>query len=62
MAQSPERRMYLYYQSLKRNRSYGYEHYRKGWLPGPYMMVAMRFKRPIKEVKDIIEAQKGPRV
>lgn len=59
MTQTPERRMYLYYKALRRDRSYQYEHYRKGWLPGPFMMVAMRFKRPVKEVRDIIDSQKG---
>lgn len=59
MTQTPERRMYLYCKALRRDGSYCYEHYRKGWLPSPFMMVAMRFKRPVKEVRDVIDAQKG---
>ena len=59
MSQTPERRMYLYWQSLRRNRAYGHDHYSKGYLPGKYMMVARKFKLPIREVKEIIEMQKG---
>jgi predicted DNA-binding transcriptional regulator AlpA len=59
MSQTREIRMYRYWQSLKKDRSYHYEHYRKGWLPGPVMMVARRFRVPCREVRDILEAQKG---
>ncbi|MGW5711516.1 hypothetical protein [Streptomyces olivaceus] len=58
MPQTPERRMYLYWKSLKRNRSYQHD-YRKGWVHGPLMQVAVRFKRPIREVREILDAQKG---
>lgn len=53
--------MYLYWRSLRRSREYQHGHYRKGWYPGPLMAVAMRFKVPIREVRDILDAQKGPR-
>jgi hypothetical protein len=50
--------MYLYWKSLKRNRYYQYER-RKGWVDGPFMQVAMRFRRPVREVREIIDAQRG---
>jgi hypothetical protein len=59
VTQTPEKRMYKYWQSLRRDREYGHAHYSKGYLPGKYMMVARKFKRPIREVKEIIELQKG---
>ncbi|MGW7630551.1 hypothetical protein ACWGKO_16675 [Streptomyces griseoincarnatus] len=57
MGQTRERRMYLYWKSLKRSSSYQHD-YRKGWVHGPLMQVAMRFKTPIREVRDILDAQK----
>lgn len=59
MGQTRERRMYLYWKSLKRSSSYQHE-FRKGWVHGPLMQVAMRFQTPIREVRDILEGQKGP--
>lgn len=64
MPQTPERRMYLYWRSLKRSRryrSYRHDHYQKGWIHSPLMEVARTFRRPVREVRDIIDAQKGPR-
>lgn len=60
MPQTPERRMYLYWKALKRDREYIHG-WRKGWYPKPVMMVARRFGRPIREVRDVLDAQKGPR-
>lgn len=60
MSQTRERRMYLYWKSLKTNRDYIHS-WHKGWLPKPVMMVAMRFGVPVREVRDILEAQKGPK-
>lgn len=60
MPQTPERRMYLYFKAFRRNREYR-RGLSKGWNPSPLMMVARRFRRPIREVRDIIDAQKGPR-
>jgi hypothetical protein len=59
MPQTPERRMYLYWKSLKKDREYIHG-WHKGWYPSRLMMVARRFKRPIREVRDILDAQKGP--
>ena len=59
MPQTPERRMYLYWKALKRDREYQSGYRRHGYYPKPLMMVAMKFSRPIREVRDIIEAQKG---
>lgn len=53
--------MYLYWRSLKHDREYQHGYRRKGWYPKPLMMVARRFGLPVREVRDIIEAQKGPR-
>lgn len=61
MSQTRERRMYLYWRSLKHDREYQHGYRRKGWYPKPLMMVARRFGLPVREVRDIIEAQKGPR-
>lgn len=58
MSQTRERRMYLMWKALKRNRSYQRE-YRKGWVDGPLMQVARRFRVPIRVVRDAIEAQRG---
>ncbi|MEU3285595.1 hypothetical protein [Streptomyces longwoodensis] len=58
MSQTPERRMYLMWRALKRDRSYQHD-LRKGWVSGPYMLIARRFRRPIREVRDAIDAQKG---
>ena len=59
MGQTPERRMYLYWKSLKKDREYIHGLY-KGWYPSRLMMVARRFQRPIREVREILDAQKGP--
>lgn len=58
MSQTPERRMYLYWRSLRHNREYWRESH-KGYAPKPLMMVARKFQRPVREVRDIIDAQKG---
>ena len=59
MSQTRERRMYLYWKSLKHDREYQHG-LRKGWYPKRLMMVAQRFRTPIREVRDILDAQKGP--
>ena len=59
MGQTRERRMYLYWKSLKRSREYQHG-LRKGWYPKPVMAVAQRFRLSIREVRVIIDAQKGP--
>ncbi len=61
MPQTRERRMYLYWRSLKHDREYQREYRRYGHLPKPLMMVARQFGVPIREVRDILDAQKGPR-
>lgn len=61
MAQTRERRMYLYWKSLKKDREYQREYRRYGSLPKPLMMVACKFGVPIREVRTVLEAQKGPR-
>jgi len=55
---SQAQRIYAMKKSLKNSRAYGYEHYRKGYLPGPYMMIARTFGIPIKEVKRILAEYK----
>lgn len=57
VGQSREIRIYRYYLALKHDRGYQYD-YRKGWVPGPYMLIARQFRLPIREVKEIIEMQK----
>lgn len=59
MSQTRERRMYLYWKALKKDRDYIHSLH-KGWLPKPVMMVARTFGVPIREVRDILYAQKGP--
>lgn len=59
MPQTRERRMYLYWKSIRRDREYVHG-WRKGWYPKPVMAVAQRFGVPVREVRDILEAQKGP--
>lgn len=53
-----EQRIYAYWKSLRRNREYR-RGVAKGYLPKPYMEVARKFKRPIREIKEIIEVKKG---
>lgn len=53
-----EQRIYAYWKSLRRNREYR-RGVVKGWNPKPMMEVARKFKRPIHEIKEIIEIQKG---
>jgi hypothetical protein len=50
--------MYLYWKAVRQNREYR-RGYAKGWYHSPLMMVAMRFRTPIREVRDILDAQKG---
>lgn len=59
MSQTRERRLYLYWRSLRRNREYC-RGVAKGWYPKPVMMAARRFGVPCREVRDILDAQKGP--
>lgn len=58
MSQTRERRMYLYWKALRKNREYR-RGVNKGYNPKPVMMVARQFRVPIREVRDILEAQKG---
>lgn len=58
MSQTRERRMYLYWRALKKDREYQHG-LRKGWYHKPLMQVAMRFGIPIREVREILDAQKG---
>lgn len=54
MPQSRERRMYLMWRAVKRTHDY-----RRGESHSPLMRVAHRFGLPIREVRDVIEAQRG---
>ncbi|MFE2486091.1 hypothetical protein ACFXGR_22875 [Streptomyces mirabilis] len=54
MTQTPERRMFLTWKAMKARHDY-----RRGERHNPLMEVAMRFGRPIREVREIIEAQKN---
>jgi hypothetical protein len=58
MPQTPERRMYLYWKALRRDREYQHGR-RKGWYPKPVMAVAQRFGVPCRVVRDVLDAQKG---
>lgn len=58
MSQTREQRMYRYWKALKRDREYIHG-WHKGWYPGRLMMVARQFRTPIREVRDILDAQKG---
>jgi hypothetical protein len=49
--------MYLMWKAAKRNGDW----WRRGWGHSPLMQVAQRFRVPVREVRDIIDAQKGPR-
>jgi hypothetical protein len=51
--------MYLYWRSLKRDTEYQRGYRRTGEYPKPLMMVAVRFGVPIREVREIVDAQKG---
>jgi hypothetical protein len=61
MSQTPEIRMVKLFRSLKRDPAYQHDRH-KGWMPGPYMVVAQNFGRPVKEVRDIIAIYKGEEV
>lgn len=54
VGQTPERRMFLTWKAVKARHDY-----RRGERHNPLMEVAMRFGRPIREVREIIEAQKN---
>ena len=54
MSQTPERRMFLMWQSVRK--SYDY---RRGEWGSPLMQVARSFGVPIRTVRDAIEAQRG---
>lgn len=58
MPQTRERRMYLYWKSLKSSREYIHG-WHKGWYPKPVTTVARRFGVPVREVRGILDAQKG---
>lgn len=58
MSQTRERRMYLYWKALKHDREYIHG-WHKGYYPKRVMMVARKFRVPIREVRTILEAQKG---
>lgn len=53
MPQTPERRMYLMWKAAKARHDY-----RNGEPHSPLMKVARRFGLPIREVRDIINAQR----
>lgn len=59
VSQTPEDRMYLMFKALKRNREFQWGHYRKGWYASPYMLIAQRFKVPVRHVKDVIASKRG---
>jgi hypothetical protein len=54
VSQTPERRMFLMWKSVRR--SYDYQ---RGEWGSPLMQVARRFGVPIRVVRDAIEAQRG---
>lgn len=56
MSQAPERRMYLMYKAVKRRSQHDY--YRKRWIHSPVMQVAMRFGVPVRQVREILDAQR----
>jgi predicted transcriptional regulator len=53
VTQSRERRMYLMWRSAKRTHDY-----RRGGT-SPLMRVAVTFRTPIRQVRDIIDSQRG---
>lgn len=53
MAQTREQRMYLMWKAAK-----GRHDYRNGETHSPLMKVARRFRIPIRQVRDIIDAQR----
>lgn len=53
MGQTPERRMFLMWKAEKRRHNY-----RKGEPHNPLMKVARRFRIPIREVREAIDAQR----
>jgi hypothetical protein len=48
--------MYLMWRAAKKNSG---DWYRKGYGCSPLMQVARRFHIPVRELRDVIEAQKG---
>ena len=54
MSQTPERRMYLYYRRLKRSGRFRYDDFGQS----PWLHIARRFRKPIREVREIVEAQR----
>jgi hypothetical protein len=54
MTQTPERRMFLTWKSVRKNHDY-----RNGEGASPLMQVARAFRVPIRVVRDAIEAQRG---
>jgi hypothetical protein len=51
--------MYLYWKALKKDREYQRGYRREGCYPKPLMMVAIKFSTPIREVREILDMQKG---
>lgn len=54
MPQTRERRMFLMWKAAKCDRDW----WRRGWGHSPLMRVAVTFKTPVREVREIINAQK----
>jgi hypothetical protein len=52
-----EQRIYAYWKSLRRNREYR-RGLAKGYNPPVLMEVARKFKRPIREIREVLDAQK----
>lgn len=55
--QTPERRMYLMWRGMRRKGRFRYEFGGQS----PWMQIARAFRRPVREVREIVEAQKGER-
>ncbi|MEU8642327.1 hypothetical protein AB0C91_10455 [Streptomyces sp. NPDC048674] len=54
MAQTRERRIFLAWKAAKARHDYG-----RGEIHNPLMKVARRFGLPIREVREVIETQRG---
>jgi hypothetical protein len=54
MSQTKERRIFLHWKALKRTHDY-----RRGEPDTVYMRLARRWHMPIKDVKQILEVQRG---
>jgi hypothetical protein len=49
--------MYLMWRAAKKRSQHDY--YRKRWCHSPVMQVAMRFKVPVRRVREVIESQRS---